>query len=305
MRIKKWRRITAIGLLLGLLAAGAWFAKRYVARGGAPVTVSKETTVITEPLRKDGYVDYIAATNKILSKDVTPENNALVPFWNTMGPAGVPLADRAEYFRLLGVNPPAEDGNYFISLEKFAEKQPGAVGLDVIDGQLTKAQERPWTKSEFPVLAAWLEANQTPLEAIIAASRRPRYYSPLIGDDSGNLLKVTLPAIQGIRNATQALLVRANLQLAEGKTDACWQDLLATHRLARLCGQGFCLVEALVAQSIDASACREDQAICQTVRLSATDALRMQDELNQLAPLPKTADVIDLAANAGPCSAPW
>jgi hypothetical protein len=301
--IKKLLRITAVGLMLGLLAVGIWLARRHAARGGVQVTISKETTVITEPLRKDGYVDYIAALNRILGKDVTPENNALVAFWNAMGPAEVPQKDRTEYFRLLGVKSPAENGNHFILLKDFVQQQPGAAGLDAIDEQLGKAQERPWTKNDFPVLAAWLEANQTSLEMIIAASRRPRYYSPLLGDDSGRLMNVVLPASQEIRHAAQALSARAMLRLSEGKTDACWQDLLATHRLARLCGQGFCLVEALTAQSIDGAACRGDQAICQTVRLSAPDALRMRDEFSRLAPLPNVVDIVDRGERWGSLSA--
>ena len=52
-------------------------------------TISKETTYITEPLRKDGYPDYVAAMNQRLSQGVTPENNAAVPFWKAMGPGRV------------------------------------------------------------------------------------------------------------------------------------------------------------------------------------------------------------------------
>ena len=34
------------------------------------VTIAKETTVITKPLRKDGYVDYAAALNEIYGNSV-------------------------------------------------------------------------------------------------------------------------------------------------------------------------------------------------------------------------------------------
>jgi hypothetical protein len=290
MMTKKLRRFIAIGIILGSLAAAVWAAARHASRGGVLMTISKETTVVTDPLRKDGYVDYVAAANKILSKDVTPENNAIVPLWDAMGPAAVPQANRAEYFRLLGTKSPVDFGNYFITVEDFVRKQ--AVELDVLDEQLSKAQQRPWTKNEFPVLAAWLAANQAPLETIVAASRRPRFYSPLVGDDTGMLMNVVLPAPRELRHATQALLARANLRLAQGETEVCWQDLLAAHRLARLCGQGFCLVEALIAQLIDGTACNGDQTICQTVGLSAPDALRMRDELSRLTPLPNIADVV-------------
>src|SRR5262245_13901337 len=49
-------------------------------------TVGKETTHVTEPLRKDGTIDYAAALNQRLSRGVTPENNTNVLFWKALGP---------------------------------------------------------------------------------------------------------------------------------------------------------------------------------------------------------------------------
>jgi len=42
------------------------------------ITVSKETTWITEPLNADGTVNYVAAADAWLSKGVTRENNAAI-----------------------------------------------------------------------------------------------------------------------------------------------------------------------------------------------------------------------------------
>ncbi len=42
------------------------------------VAISARTTYITEPLRTDGYPDYLAALNRLASKGVTLENNAAV-----------------------------------------------------------------------------------------------------------------------------------------------------------------------------------------------------------------------------------
>src|SRR6516225_3610527 len=38
-------------------------------------TISKETTYVTEPLDRYGYIDYARALNQRLSQGVTPENN--------------------------------------------------------------------------------------------------------------------------------------------------------------------------------------------------------------------------------------
>ena len=90
-------------------------------RSGVLVTISKETTCITEPLRPDGYPDYIAALNNRSSKGVTPENNAVVPFFRAMGPGMVDARYRDEYCKLLGIGPPPERGEYFVAVDVYAK----------------------------------------------------------------------------------------------------------------------------------------------------------------------------------------
>ncbi|MFP6600890.1 MAG: hypothetical protein VB862_00040, partial [Pirellulaceae bacterium] len=75
------RRFIATGCLavlvgFGLVAEDNLPAVEPIAK--LPFTVSKETTRITSPLRKDGYVDYLAAINVLSSRGVTPENNVFV-----------------------------------------------------------------------------------------------------------------------------------------------------------------------------------------------------------------------------------
>src|SRR5690349_12610174 len=49
-------------------------------------TIAKETTFVTGPVDKEGYIDYIAALNERLRKGVTPENNVVVLLWKALGP---------------------------------------------------------------------------------------------------------------------------------------------------------------------------------------------------------------------------
>ena len=53
------------------------------------VTVGPDTTVLTEPLDDEGYVDYQAHANAVTSEGVTPENNAAVLLWQAYGPANI------------------------------------------------------------------------------------------------------------------------------------------------------------------------------------------------------------------------
>jgi len=48
-------------------------------------TISKETTFVTGPVDKDGYIDYTAALNERLRQGMTPENNANVLIWKALG----------------------------------------------------------------------------------------------------------------------------------------------------------------------------------------------------------------------------
>jgi hypothetical protein len=266
------------------------------------ITISKETTYITGPLRKDGYVDYVAALNEHFSKGVTPENNAAVPFLQAMGPADIAPKHRDEYCRMLGIPLLPEKGDYYVTLEKCAKgledagkpaARAGEEGRDILFEQWMQAVKRPWSKKEFPVLAGWLAANEKPLALVIAASKRPRRYDPLISGN-GSVIGVLLPAVQQSREPVRALTARAMLRVSEGQVDEAWEDLLACHRLARLVGQGPTMVEALVAVNVDGAACAGDQALLQHARLTAAQIARMRADLDKLPAMPKMVDKIDV-----------
>ena len=61
--------ITGTDWQIAALGVGAGKPKR-------PITISKQTTYLVQPLDRDGYVDYLAALNHLDSQGVTPENNA-------------------------------------------------------------------------------------------------------------------------------------------------------------------------------------------------------------------------------------
>src|SRR3989304_2790491 len=83
--------------------AGKPAGKQPAAKPRPLVTISKETTYITGPLREDGYPDYVAALNELCSKGVTPQNNAVVPFCQAMGPGEIDQRIRERFFKMLGV----------------------------------------------------------------------------------------------------------------------------------------------------------------------------------------------------------
>lgn len=332
VRSKRWLLATGIALGVLLLWVGPCVLTVMKVAGslglaggkgaGPVVTVSEETTHIVRPLDEEGYVDYVAALNQRNREGVTPENNAVVLLWQALGPTEIPGSygeeGRRELFRELGVSPPPEEGEYFVSLEDYSreleeagpppgrrqsdeqasseEEQKPVNWLALLREQHDRASERPWSPEEFPELAAWLDRNRVPLGLMVEGSRKERFYSPLIrSEESALLIYVLLPASQGCRETCRALEARALLRLHEGQVDEARQDLLACRRWARLVGQGPFLVEALIAYAIDRELCPCDGAVARHGNLTSDVIRQYQADLKKLGPLPNVVDKIDVA----------
>jgi len=294
------RQATAIALFA--VAAALWASMVATTDlGAAEIIVSKETTYITEPLRPDGSVDCLAAINKLSSRGVTPENNAAVLLWRALGPKTVPTEVRKQFFELLGVPEPPLDGDYLVDIYDFLDRAgvPGKPAEDSpeywewptqVGDQLDRAAEKPWSKTDYPPLAAWIEANRKPLEVLIEASRRPKYYRPSVSKD-GRSLSGTIEVdihVDPSWCVRRTLPARAMLRLHSGHIDRAWQDLLACHRLARLFDQRPFLVHAAAVAGWEMGACEADMAVARHRALSAEKALAFQADLRSLPPLSTT-----------------
>jgi hypothetical protein len=265
-------------------------------------TVGKETTYVTGPRDKDGYIDYEAALNERLRQGVKPENNANVLLWQAFGPHPEGATMPPEFFKLMGVEAPPQKGEYFTDLFRFMKEHlkvdPHKQADELFD-QMDRASARPWTAKDYPHIAAWLKANEKPLALVLEASKRSHYYSPLTSrrakDGSpGGLIAVLLPGVQKCREFASALSARAMLHIGEGRYDEAWQDLLACHRLARLMGRSSTLIEGLVGVAIDAIASGGDLVFLDRAKLDAKRIKACLSDLQALPPLPPAADRVDL-----------
>src|SRR5262245_44162564 len=107
-------------LVLGLFGLAGWTS--YPAAGAAKdkenkadskakkprgkFTIGKETTFVTGPVDKDGYIDYAVALNKHWRRGVTAASNANVLIWQALGPrpeGGRPMP--AEFYEWMGTRP--------------------------------------------------------------------------------------------------------------------------------------------------------------------------------------------------------
>jgi RNA polymerase sigma factor (sigma-70 family) len=271
------------------------------AKSKSNFTLAKETTGITGPLDKDGYVDYETALNERLGKDVSPEHNANVLLLKALGPHPLGATMPAEFFRWLGVPEPAEHGEYWIDLNRFAREdlklKPGETINQLLDQQ-GRATQRPWVEKDYPQIAAWLKANEKPLAVVLEASKRTDYYNPLVSRKSGEegwygLIGAALPNVQAYRELATALCARAMRHAGAGSFEDAWQELLACHRLGRLVARGGTLIEFLVGVGISRLAGDAELALLGRARPTAKQARAWLRDLQRLPPSPSVADKMD------------
>ncbi len=300
-------RTRACFLVLGLVVLANLPAGRALADKDEPkkdkpkFTIGKETTFVTGPLDKDGYIDYAAALNKEMGKGITPRSNANVLLWKALGPHPEGTTMPAEFFKLLGIDSPPERGDYFIGLSRYVSehlKLEGDEKTDVLVHQEFRAIRRAWTAKELPHIAGWLMANEKPLALVVEATRLPDYFNPLVpvrtGKESAGLLSARLPGAQTCRGLANALAARALLHAGEGRADETWQDLLACHRLGLLVGRGGTLIESLVGIAIGQIASTADIAFLDRVRLTAKQVQSCLRDLQQLPAPISPADKVAL-----------
>src|SRR5437763_2519971 len=110
-------------------------------------TVGKDTTLVTEPVRKDGRIDYVAAVNERLRQGVTPETNSNVLLWKAFGPRPEGSLMPPEFFQWLGVPSPPEKGEYFVRLYRYVTGNVRLFPQQQVNAaieQESRAGQRPW-----------------------------------------------------------------------------------------------------------------------------------------------------------------
>jgi hypothetical protein len=262
------------------------------------VTIGKDITYITKPLRPDGYPDYVAALNEIRSRGVTRENNAAVLLQKAFGPRDTD----AKFLKELGIGELPEKGDYLKIpdgiIRQWLLAWPEAERdqqYDVLYEQFDLARTHPWTTDQHPIVVQWLVLNQKPLQLVIEASRRERQFFPSIVGNDGDLSRGLLSYDQNTRYAAEALISQAMLLEGEGNSDAAWQHLLACHRLARLMNQHpSCSVESLISAKIEQLTIVADAALAHHTKLPIKRLREMQADIQALPALSALAQTLDL-----------
>ncbi|MBS3734657.1 MAG: hypothetical protein KGY99_07000 [Phycisphaerae bacterium] len=164
---------------------------------------------------------------------------------------------------------------------------------DIVEQRREQAMEGPWTAEQYPILADWLEANAGALDGIVAASKRPRYYVPLVSlAEPAQIIDTLLPALNSLRTVARALRTRAMLRWGGGDVRGAWADLLAMRRLARLLCQDATLIAHLMGIATEAVGADGMQRLGTAGALEPADARHLLAEVRTLEPLPDIRNAI-------------
>ncbi len=257
------------------------------------IRVSEETTRITEPLKANGLVDYVAAVNNKLREGVTPENNAMVLYVRAFGPAEIDVAARGAFFEKLGIEPLPVTGEYLLGIHEYLAELPAgeeAPTEERMYADRDEAMQQPWSAMDKPHLARWLEKNEKPLALVVEGTKRPRCYTPLVGD---SLIATLLPTLGPIREAAWQLTTRAMLRVSQGEFEAAYDDLVAVDRLAEHASSGPTLIDMLVGIATDAMAQKCWVAFLQNEKLPEPLLARSLEHFAARAPQPRFTEKIE------------
>jgi len=150
---------------------------------------------------------------------------------------------------------------------------------------MKSSTRRPWTSAQIPPLAEWVQENKAPLDLLVEAAARPRYFSPsptFLDSRDESLYSMLLFPMQSLREAPRSLLVRAMFHLGEGRHAAAWQDLRACHRLARPIATDATLVGQLVAIAMDGVAGKCTNVLLQDDSLGESQAQKILQDLQAM-----------------------
>jgi hypothetical protein len=284
--------LSVMALFAPKAASGAFGTKPKAELRPVKITISKETTYLTGPLASDGWLDYAPVINERCKTGVTVENNAAILFWQAVGPKEIPKEMRAAFFQGLGLDAPADEGDYLIGLHACLLRRKGGMQTSTpefarweaqVYDQSPIAESRPWSGTEFPALAGWLDVNQKPLERLSACAKRSKFFEPLIVKANGSMWDShTTPELDGMRNAVELFRLRAMRRVADGNVRDARDDLLTCHRLARLEGQKPFQVNTLLALVFDQRAYDGDAALIQSAGRTPEELLQCRRGLSEL-----------------------
>jgi len=277
------RKRRRLGILVGVAPIVLLVGDLLLTRARHKVPIAYDTTRATSPVNADGTIDYVAALDAEFGNGVTDDNNAARFLVQAFGPAGLPSKHGDAVARRLHIPVPPEKGAYLVTFDDFQAAATQPSELDLVS----------WPVGNLTQVAEWVKVNQTPLNLILQAAPRPRFFMPMRAGEPQTIVSAQLPQLNRLRESAMLLAAHTRLRAGAGDFAAARADLQAMHRLARLLSQSPTVIGCLLGGGIEALACHTSRSIAQHANLDAVTAepfLRDALALQQLSSLAQAVD---------------
>ncbi len=285
-----------------ILASLSGLPSHVSAQESKPATLP-DGLVLKTPTIPAEVTGTLRSLNESLSHNLSPSDNAAVYLVQLFGENVFEPKLRANSLDMLGIEHLSKTAPQFVYVEPFVRSQgvttrEGAARNDAaLPDQIVIGSEKPWNRTQYPSLFAYLTFNRGALDDVVALSEKPRYYCPVLTDqDPPQILTASLAVERRLPFLVQVLTARAMLRFAEHKVVPALDDLLACQRLGLLLAVGSPLdVSAPKAQLINEIVCHASIAILQSGQLSGEQATTYLKRLERIPYLPPP----NVAANQG------
>ncbi len=237
--------------------------------------ISKQTTFFTEPLLKNGHVDYLTALNNSEKPiNLTPKNNGAVYLIKAIGrQTDPPNAHTINTWKALGLSKdgkgfytfPTRNDPVFVNFDYYILLQTNSMNAarkkryqEQLEESFYVHAQKPWKKGEHPELSKWIEMNAPSLRLLMQGTRKEIFHLPYVWSSPeqtpGALNAVNLPVAFRSRSFTRLLKIRAMRSIEEKRFKSALQDFMTIHKFARQFGTRKTFIDNLIAIATDAVA---------------------------------------------------
>ncbi len=277
------------------------------------LSISKETTYITEPLKSDGrQVDYFLAIRQATCpENVATDDNGYRLMVRRLGPE--PDMEPDYFARLceqLGLDAgtlqpdmtcvdPEDFLRAYVESAVFDETLLDALGAEDrskerLADTLVDKLRKPWSLDDLPMMARWLEDSDPALDWIGQAVRKPTFHIPMVRqhEQTGLAVIICCSTPMYFRSLARGLCARARFRIAKGDIDGAMDDIFACKRLGRHVGRGPSIIDLLVGMALEGIA--DHVGIAGSLEHPPTkeQLQRLIDELGSLPPEPEEKDTL-------------
>jgi hypothetical protein len=317
-----------VGIALAGLPLTAVVVFTSFGAGDEPLTIARETTYATGPLKSDGkQVDYFIAWEQATYRQgIASDANGYRMIVTHLGISPkYTNVESAEFCQKLGLDATEiaddmtleEPYNFLERYVKSKDFDPAAIGVEVqmvqsghsdeyktgdslesqyVDeatGALSERFSRPWTLDDLPMMDAWLAANSPALDVIVEAVRKPLFHIPQVRKSANDSLgDVNWTAVPETRSYGRALKARAFYRIGIGDIDGAIDDIVACGQLGRHVSKNGAIRDMLVGLAIEGMAIDVGIAASPEHPPTIQQLQRLRDELNNLPPRGEFGDVL-------------